>query len=69
MLEEMGITPDKTVREKKPSLKTLGVAAIATIRMQRLANSWTGSKQLQDSLLGKLESLKRSKGKGTRTAA
>ncbi|KAF2155184.1 hypothetical protein K461DRAFT_276378 [Myriangium duriaei CBS 260.36] len=58
MLEEMGITPDVSVREKRPSLKAAGHAIIATIRMRKMQQAWAGSKKLHESLLKKLESMK-----------
>lgn len=58
MIEEMGITPDLTVREKRPSLKAAGLAVIATIRMRKMKEAWAGSRKLHESLLKKLEAMK-----------
>jgi len=58
----MGITPDITVREKRPSLKTAGLAVVACVRMQRMQQAWAGSKKLQESLLRKLDAMKRRQG-------
>lgn len=63
LLEEIGVTPDQTVREKKPSLKIVGLAIMATQRMQRMQQSWAGNKKLHESLMKKLEGLKRRQGK------
>ncbi|PNS21382.1 Spindle pole body protein pcp1 [Sphaceloma murrayae] len=57
MLEEMGITPDLTVRERRPSLKAAGQAIIATIRMRKMQQAWAGNKKLHESLLKKLETM------------
>lgn len=61
MLEEMGITPDVTVREKRPSLRAAGLAVVATIRMRKMQQAWAGNKKLHESLLRKLESMKTKK--------
>ena len=62
LLEEMGITPDVSFREKKPTLKTVGTAVVACLRMQRWQKQWSESKALEASLLKKLEGMRR-KGK------
>ena len=56
MLEDMGISPDRTVREKKPTLKTVGTAVVAMLRMQKMAAAWSENKKVHESLLKKLES-------------
>lgn len=66
MLEEMGISPDRTVREKKPTLKTVGTAVVAMLRMQKMAAAWSENKKVHESLLKKLESMKRSQSQGTK---
>ncbi|KAG8629839.1 hypothetical protein KVT40_001458 [Elsinoe batatas] len=45
MLEEMGITPDVAVREKRPSLKAAGYAVVAMVRMKRMKEAWAGEKK------------------------
>lgn len=60
MLEEMGITPDMTIRERRPSLKAAGQAVIAAIRMKKMQRAWAGNKKLHESLLKKLEAMRRS---------
>jgi len=66
MLEEMGITPDHTVREKKPTLRTVGLAVLATVRMQRMQVAWAENKKVHESLIKKLESMKRAQGQSTK---
>ena len=66
LLEEMGITPDRSFRQKKHSLRTVGFTVVACLRMQKLQQSWAGSKQLQETLLKKLDGMKR---KQARTVA
>ena len=63
LLEEMGITPDTTVKEKKTrSLRSVGIAVIATVRMQKMQAAWAGNKKLHESLMKKLEGLRRKSG-------
>ena len=62
-MEEMGITPDITIREKKHSLRTVGFTVIACLRMQKMQQSWAGNKKLQETLLKKLEGLKKRQAK------
>jgi hypothetical protein len=63
LLEEMGITPDVSSREKKHSLKTVGLAVLASIRMRNIQQAWAGNRKLHESLLKKLEVMKRRQGK------
>ena len=59
----MGITPDISIRQKKHSLKSVGLAVLASVRMRRLQQDWASSKKLHESLLRKLEGMKRKQGK------
>ena len=63
LLEEMGITPDRTIREKKPSLRTVGWMVVATVRMKRMQESWAANRQLHQSLMKKLEEVRKRRGK------
>ena len=63
LIEEMGITPDVSFRRKKHSLRTVGVAVVACVRMRRLREAWAGNQKLQESLLRKLEGMRRGIGK------
>ena len=63
LLEEMGVTPDQTIREKRPTLRTMGWMVIAILRMQRMASQWAGNKKLHESLLKRLEMMRRGQGK------
>jgi hypothetical protein len=62
-LEEMGITPDISIRQKKHSLKTVGLAVLASVRMRKLQQDWASNKKLHESLLKKLDGMKRKPGK------
>jgi len=55
----MGITPDTSFRERKHSLKTVGLMVMATVRMKKMHQSWAESKKIQESLVRKLEGMRR----------
>lgn len=59
----MGITPDATVREKKPSLRTLGWAVVACNRMKNMREAWAGNQRLHEQLVKKLEGMRRRQGR------
>lgn len=63
LLQDMGITPDVSTREKKHSLKTVGLAVLASIRMRNMQQDWAGNKKLHENLLRKLEGMRRRQGK------
>lgn len=63
LLEEMGITPDVSFRERKHSLKTVGLMVLGCVRMQKMQQAWVGNKKLHESLMRKLEGMKRKQGK------
>lgn len=46
----MGITPDMSFREKKHSLRTVGMAVLASVRMRKLQKEGAGLKVLGESL-------------------
>jgi hypothetical protein len=59
LLGEIGVTPDYSFREKRASLRGCGLAVVASIRMRKMAEAWAGSRKLHESLLRKLESMRR----------
>ena len=59
LLEEMGITPDVSFRERRHSLKTVGLMVVGVVRMKRMQETWAGSKRVQESLVKKLEGMRR----------
>ena len=63
MLEKMGVTPDKSIREKKPTLRAVGIMVLASVRMRRLQTEWAGQKKIQASLAKKVEEMRRESGK------
>lgn len=58
LLEEMGISPDVSFREKKPQLKTVGLMVLASVRMKRLAEGWAKNQEVHRALVKKLEGMK-----------
>jgi hypothetical protein len=69
MIAEMGITPEVSFREKKPSIRTVAFAIISTIRMQKMKQEWDQHKKIHESLVKKLESMKRGQRRSDGTAA
>lgn len=70
LIAEMGITPDRTIRERKPSLKTVAKMFIFLSRTKRLAGAWKERVKIQESLVRKLEVVRgerRTTTKGRRT--
>lgn len=59
----MGITPDITIHERRPTMKAAALAIIATIRMQKLADGWAQNRKIHDQLKQKLESMRRASGR------
>lgn len=58
LIEEMGIKPDIPQRKSKATLRTVGMAVIAMVRLKKMQLSWAASKKLQESLLRKLEQVR-----------
>ena len=51
MLEEMGIVPDRTIREKRPSLKCVVHVIMASMRIKRLKDEWARSLKVKEKLI------------------
>lgn len=60
----MGITPDITIHDRRPKLKSAAIAVIAALRMQKLADGWAQNKKIHEQLKAKLEGMKRNSGRG-----
>lgn len=58
MLQQMGITPDRTIHEKKPSLRTVAIMVIAGVRMRRGAEKWAKSKKIHERLVTTVEAMR-----------
>ncbi len=65
MLEEIGITPDRSIREKRPSLRSIGWLVLASVKMKRMQTEWAGSKKIHASLAKKVEQMRRQSRKTT----
>lgn len=63
LLEDIGITPDQTFRESRPSLRAAVLAVMAVRRMQKLSEDWASKKRSQAALMSKLEGMKKTKAK------
>lgn len=59
----MGITPDITIHERRPRLKSAALAVIAAIRMQKMSEGWAVNKKIHDQLKQKLEAMRRQSGR------
>ena len=59
MIERMGIYPDRTIREKRPTLRAVMQMVIATIRMRRRKEAWEVNKEMQMQLAKTLERQRR----------
>jgi hypothetical protein len=55
LIEQMGIFPDRYVRERKPKLKSVIHAVIAAVRMRKLQQGWLVNKVLKETLASSLE--------------
>jgi len=62
LIEQMGIFPDRYIREKRPAFKSVVKAVIATIRMQKSKESWGMAKELRDSLARSLQQTRSASG-------
>jgi hypothetical protein len=59
MLEQMGITPDKAISAKRPSLRTVFIMVRAGVRMKRGAEQWAKSRKIHERLVSTLEVMRR----------
>ncbi|KAF3090431.1 hypothetical protein TWF102_007660 [Orbilia oligospora] len=58
MVEEMGIFVDRRSRQKRPKLKTVGLAVLAVQRMKIFSGQWAANKVLKASLVKSLEKVR-----------
>ena len=61
LIEQMGIFPDRYVRDRRPALRSVVQAIIATIRMQKFKDSWAVNKELRSAVARSLEVMRREK--------
>jgi hypothetical protein len=45
--------------KSRPTLRTVGIAVVACLRVRRWQQSWAGHQKIHDTLVKKLESMKR----------
>ncbi|EMD68941.1 hypothetical protein COCSADRAFT_278465 [Bipolaris sorokiniana ND90Pr] len=55
----MGITPDVTIHDRRPTLKSAALAVIAAFRMQKFADDWAQNRKIHEQLKAKLEGMRR----------
>jgi hypothetical protein len=58
MIEEMGISPDREIRNRRPSLKTAAQAVIFCLRAKKASAIWADSRRVQDALVRKMETMR-----------
>lgn len=63
LISQMGITPDVTVHDRRPKLKSAIIAVVAAMRMQKLADGWAQNRKIHEQLKAKLESMRRNSGR------
>ena len=56
----MGVAPEPKKQKKRPSLRTVVIIALASVRLQRLRREWAGQKKIQASLMKRVEQKKQS---------
>ncbi|KAI9822425.1 MAG: hypothetical protein M1827_000144 [Pycnora praestabilis] len=59
MIEEMGITPDRSIRDKRPSLRSVGWMVLASVRMKKMQGEWASNRRIHATLARKVEQTKR----------
>jgi hypothetical protein len=64
MIEEMGISPDRSIRERRPRMRSVVRLVIACVRMKKMQQEWAGSKKLHASLVKTMEQVRRRSRKG-----
>ncbi|KAF2433794.1 hypothetical protein EJ08DRAFT_647087 [Tothia fuscella] len=55
LIEEMGITPNREIRDRRPTLKTVAQMFIFCHRTKKLSGQWGESKKIHKELVKKLE--------------
>jgi hypothetical protein len=55
MIEEMGITPARDQRARRPSLKSAALAVVFCLRARRARDDWAENRAAQQQLARKME--------------
>lgn len=61
MIEEMGITPDRSFHERRPSLRSVVFMVMAAGRISKREKEWRGQVRVKEGLVRCLEGLKKGK--------
>jgi hypothetical protein len=64
MIEEMGISPDRSIRERRPRVRSVVWLVLACVRMKKMQQEWAGSKKLHASLARTMEQVRRRSRRG-----
>lgn len=59
MLQQMGISPDRTIIEKRPTLRVVALMVMASLKMKKGAKEWAKSRKVHDRLVERVEVMKR----------
>ena len=62
MIEEMGISPDPSIRSRRPTFKAAALSVMFCLRTKKAATVWGESKKIQEALARKMEA-RRERGK------
>ena len=57
----MGITPSRSIRDRRPSIKTVGLMVVFMARARKLAAAWAEKKKVQEQLALKVEGMRKMK--------
>ncbi|KAI9843312.1 MAG: hypothetical protein M1838_002699 [Thelocarpon superellum] len=59
MIANMGIHPERSIREKRPSMRSVGLMVMAALRMQRRRQEWAMSRMIKESSIRALAQTRR----------
>jgi len=62
LLEDMGITPNASIRARRPTLKTVGLMVMFMTRTKKVAEEWKEKRKMMEQLAMKVEGMRRMKG-------
>ena len=58
LIEEMGISPDRTFRHRKPTLKIVAHMVRFCVRTKRASEGWKEKRLIQESLVRKVDAMR-----------
>ena len=59
ILEDMGVRPDMSYHERRPSLKSVAMAVRAAIKMRNMAEGWAANEKVHEALVRKAQQTRR----------